>query len=45
MNCKQIRYSNINISRNSVVGYFSIFRTLLKIAYQEKMLCENLNDL
>ncbi len=32
------------VSRNSAAGYFSTFRALLKIAYQEKMLRENLND-
>ena len=33
-----------NISRNSAAGYYSTFRALLKIAYKEKMLRENLND-
>lgn len=36
LNCKQIRHPHLNISRNSAAGYFSIFRALLKIAYQEK---------
>ena len=44
LNCKQIRHPNISVSRNSATGYFSTFRALLKIAYQEKMLRENLND-
>lgn len=44
LNCKQIRHPNISVSRNSAAGYFSTFRALLKIAYQEKMLRENLND-
>ena len=34
----------ISVSRNSAAGYFSTFRALLKIAYQEKMIRENLND-
>ena len=33
---------NSYISRNSAAGYFSTFRALLKIAYKEKMLRENL---
>ena len=36
--------SNAYISRNSAAGYYSTFRALLKIAYKEKMLRENLND-
>jgi site-specific recombinase XerD len=44
LNCKQIRHPNISVSRNSAAGYFSTFRALLKVAYQEKMLRENLND-
>ena len=35
---------NSYISRNSAAGYYSTFRALLKIAYKEKMLRENLND-
>lgn len=44
LDCKQIRHPHLNISRNSAAGYFSTFRALLKIAYQEKMIRENLND-
>ena len=41
---KQIHHPNSYISRNSAAGYYSTFRALLKIAYKEKMLRENLND-
>lgn len=33
-----------NISHNSAAGYWSTFRALLKMAYQERYLRENLND-
>ncbi len=36
--------SELIVSRNSAAGYYSTFRALLKIAYKEKMLRENLND-
>ena len=44
LKCKQIHHHNSYISRNSAAGYYSTFRALLKIAYKEKMLRENLND-
>lgn len=44
LKCKQINHPNSYISRNSAAGYYSTFRALLKIAYKEKMLRENLND-
>ena len=44
LKCKQINHPNAYISRNSAAGYYSTFRALLKIAYKEKMLRENLND-
>ena len=33
-----------NIAHNSAAGYWSTFRALLKMAYQEKYLRENVND-
>lgn len=33
-----------SISHNSAAGYWSTFRALLKITYQEKYIRENLND-
>ena len=44
LKCKQINHPNAYISRNSAADYYSTFRALLKIAYKEKMLRENLND-
>lgn len=44
LKCKQINHPNAYISRNSAAGYYSTFRALLKIAYKEKMLRDNLND-
>ena len=44
LKCKQINHPNAYISRNSAAGFYSTFRALLKIAYKEKMLRENLND-
>ena len=44
LKCNQIHHPNSYISRNSAAGYYSTFRALLKIAYKEKMLRENLND-
>lgn len=32
------------LAHNSIAGYWSTFRTLLKEAYQEKLLRENIND-
>ncbi len=34
----------IKMSRNSVAGYFSTFRALLKIIYRNRMIRENIND-
>lgn len=44
LKCRQIHHPDSYISRNSAAGYYSTFRALLKIAYKEKMLRENLND-
>ena len=44
LKCKQINHPNAYISRNSAASYYSTFRALLKIAYKEKMLRDNLND-
>ncbi len=32
------------MKRNSAAGYFSTFRTLLKILYRDKLIRENIND-
>lgn len=39
-----LRIEHQLLSRNSVAGYFSTFRALLKIAYRDKLLKENIND-
>lgn len=44
LGAKQLKHTNHNVSRNSASGYYSTFRALLRIAYIEKMLKENLND-
>ena len=41
---KQLRNSSLPMSRNSAAGYFSTFRALLKVAYRDKMIKENIND-
>ena len=44
LNAKQLKNSHLRISQNTASGYFSTFRALLKIAYKEKLLRENIND-
>jgi len=44
LNTKQLKHKGLCISQNSASGYFSTFRALLKVAYKEKFLRENLNE-
>lgn len=44
LNTKQLKNDKLYISQNSASGYFSTFRALLKIAYRDKLLHENIND-
>lgn len=44
LEAKQLKYPDKKISQNSAAGYFSTFRGLLKIAFKEKMLRENINE-
>ena len=44
LNANQIKRTNMKISQNSAAGYFSTFRGLLRIAYRDKMIKENVND-
>ena len=44
LNAKQLKHSDRPISLNSASGYYSTFRGLLKIAYRDKWLRENIND-
>lgn len=44
LNANQLRHKKKKVSRNSAAGYFSTFRALLKQAYKERLLTENIND-
>lgn len=44
LNTKQLKHINNKVSLNSAAGYYSTFRGLLKIAYRDKLLRENIND-
>lgn len=44
LNANQLRLTHLKIKRNSAVGYYSTFRGLLKIAYRDKLIRENIND-
>ena len=40
----QLRLTHRKVRRNSAAGYFSTFRGLLKVAYRDKLIRENIND-
>ena len=44
LNAHQLRHKKKKVSRNSAAGYFSTFRALLKQAYKERLISENIND-
>lgn len=44
MTAKQLRSEEKTLTRNSAAGYWSTFRGVLKIAYHDKYLPENLNE-
>lgn len=44
LNAKQLKHPDKQLAQNSAAGYWSTFRGFLKIAYQEKLLQENVND-
>lgn len=44
LKAKHLKKPKEKMSRNSVAGYFSTFRALLKVAYRDKMIRENIND-
>ncbi len=44
LNANQLKHTKKKLSRNAAAGYFSTFRALLKKAYKEKLLTENVND-
>lgn len=44
LNTNQLKHTKKKLSQNAAAGYFSTFRCLLKKAYKEKLLTENVND-
>lgn len=40
----QLKSTKLKVSQNSAAGYFSTFRSLLKIAYRDKLINENINE-
>lgn len=44
LNANQLKRTKQKVSLNSAAGYYSTFRGLLKIAYRDKWLRENIND-
>lgn len=44
LNANQLNRTKQKVSLNSAAGYYSTFRDLLKIAYRDKWLRENIND-
>lgn len=44
LNKKQLKHTKKKLSKNAAAGYYSTFRTLLKKAYKEKLIPENIND-
>lgn len=44
LKANQLQYTKQKLSQNSAAGYYSTFRGLLKTAYRDKLLRENVND-
>lgn len=44
LSANNLRIKDQKLSRNSVAGYFSTFRGMLKILYRNKLIKENIND-
>ncbi len=44
LNANQLKHTRHKVSLNSAAGYYSTFRALLKIAYRDKLIRENIND-
>ena len=44
LTAKQLKHTAKTVSRNTASGYFSTFRALLKQAYKERLITENIND-
>lgn len=44
MDARQLRNADKTLTRNSAAGYWSTFRAVLKIAYKNRYITENLNE-
>jgi site-specific recombinase XerD len=44
LSAHQLKRTKLKVSKNSASGYYSTFRGLLKIAYRDKLIRENIND-
>lgn len=44
MTAPQLKHTEKRLKTNSIAGYYSTFRALLKIAYRDKRIRENIND-
>ncbi len=44
LSAKQLKHTKFPISQNSAASYFSTYRALLKLAYRDKLIFENIND-
>lgn len=44
LSAHQLRLTHRKVRRNSAAGYYSTFRGLLKVAYRDKLIRENIND-
>ncbi len=44
LNTAQLHHPKLKLTVNSAAGYFSTFRALLKEAYKERLIKENIND-
>ncbi len=44
MNTRQLKHSNMKLCLNVSAAYWSTFRSMLKMAYRDKYLKENIND-
>lgn len=44
LNTNQMKHTDKKLSQNAAAGYFSTFRALLKKAYKEKLIIENVNE-
>jgi hypothetical protein len=44
LSANQLKRTKLRVSVNSAAGYYSTFRGLLKVAYRDKLIRENIND-